>query len=54
MRRARTTETGTTLLEMAVVMVILGIVAAGATAMLTNAAEGMINSRNASTSAEEI
>jgi len=54
MRQARVTEKGTTLLEMAAVLVILGMVAAGATAMLTNAAEGMINSRNASTSAEEI
>lgn len=47
-------ESGTTLIEVVVTVAILGILAAGALAMLTNSVQGMLQSRDESAAAENV
>jgi type II secretory pathway pseudopilin PulG len=54
MKRAIRNNTGTTLLELVVALVILGTVAAGALAILTNVTAGMIQTRTESAVAENV
>lgn len=54
MRAARKNQSGTTLLEVAATLAIMGILAAGATAIIFNTVEGSLSARNQSASAENI
>ena len=54
MKLMRASEKGFTLFELIVTLIILGVVAGGATSLFSNVVEGMILTRNVTTSEEKI